>query len=86
MSVPSEKKTRKGLLRFAKLIGAEGDIKQLLKKWDVLLAHIPEGQEKIAMSKQAILEVQLLLDIHSEKHNGLTINNEVIIPGNNSRE
>jgi hypothetical protein len=77
----SEDKTRGRLIRFAKLIGAEEDLQQLFKKWDNILALVPEGQEKQAMSRQAILEVQSLLDIHAERHDGLTINDEVIIPG-----
>ncbi len=80
-NVTNEETYRKNLFRFANLIGAAGDLKQLFNKWDNILALIPEGQEKLAMSKQAILEVQTLLNIHAERYDGLTINNEVIIPG-----
>lgn len=80
----NEDKTREGLMRFAKLIGAEEDLKFLLSKWDNLLAQVDDSPEKIAMSRQAILDVQKLLDIHAEKYDGLTINNEVIVAGKKS--
>lgn len=75
----TEKETRQRLLKFARRIGAEADLQNLYDKWDRLIALAPPS-EKTEMSKMAILEVQSLLDIHAEDHDGLAINGEVIIP------
>jgi len=80
MPVKTEDKTRKQLFKFADLIGARSDLEQLFKKWDAVLPLVPAGSERQAMARTAILEVQRLLDIHAENHDGLTIGNEVIIP------
>jgi len=82
----NENKTRHQLFKFADLIGARADLEQLFKKWDAVLPLVPAGPEREAMSKTAILEVQRLLDIHSELHDGLTINNEIIVPGANKEK
>lgn len=76
-----EKETRQKLLQFAKKIGAKEDLQNLFDKWDRLIALAPPS-EKEEMSKIAILEVQSLLDIHAE--NGLTINDQIIIPPKNN--
>lgn len=76
-----EKETRQKLLQFAKKIGAKEDLQNLFDKWDRLIALAPPS-EKEEMSKVAILEVQSLLDIHAE--NGLTINDQIIIPPKNN--
>ena len=72
----TEKDTRKKLLDHAKRIGAEEDLKNLFNKWDRAIALAPPN-ERVDMSRLAILEVQALLDIHAE--DGLTINEEVVI-------
>lgn len=74
----TEKETRQRLLKFARRIGAEADLQNLYDKWDRLIALAPPS-EKTEMSKMAILEVQSLLDIHAEDHDGLAINGEVVI-------
>jgi hypothetical protein len=75
----SESKTRKGLMDYAKRIGAAEDLQHLFDKWDRAMALAPSSEKK-EMSKMAILEVQSLLDIHAEEHDGLTIDGEIIIP------
>ncbi|MFA5049008.1 MAG: hypothetical protein WC516_08345 [Patescibacteria group bacterium] len=75
----TELETRQKLLRFARRIGAEADLRHLFDKWDKLIALSPLS-EKFEMVKMAILEVQDLLDIHAEENEGLTINGEVIVP------
>lgn len=75
----NEEKTRKDLMVFAKRIGADEDLENLFRKWDHAIALAPPSEKK-EMSKMAILEVQLLLDIHAEKGDGLTIDGEIIIP------
>ena len=71
-----EKETREKLMRHAKRIGADKDLQNLFNKWDRAIALAPPN-EKVEMSKLAILEVQSLLDIYAE--DGLTINDEVLI-------
>lgn len=83
MARKTEAKTRKQLFKFADLIGARADLEQLFKKWDAVLPLVPEGPERKAMARTAILEVQRLLDIHAEKHDGLTIGGEVVVPAAN---
>ena len=73
----NEKETRYWLMEHAKRIGATNDLQHLFDQWDRAIALAPIS-EREAMSKAAILEVQKLLDIHGE--DGLTINNEVILP------
>ena len=75
----SEQETRKKLMAYAIAIGAGEDLEQLFKKWDMIIPTLPL-KEKVEASRLAILELQSLLDIHSEEGDGLTINNEVIIP------
>jgi len=67
----TEKQVRQGLLDYAKRIGADRDLQNLFDKWDRAIALAPDS-EKEDMSKAAILQVQALLDIHSD----LTINKE----------
>ncbi len=81
-AMKNEEKTRKGLLNFAKRIGAEEDLKDLFAKWDRAIALAPQN-EKTDMSRAAILEVQSLLDIYPT--DGLTINNEIVIPENQKK-
>lgn len=78
MKIKSEKEMREGLLRYAKKIGAEEDLKHLFSKWDRLIALAPPS-EKQEMAQAAVLEVQNFLDIHSEDHNGLTVDGKVVI-------
>jgi len=66
-------------LRFAKECGALEDLKQLFKKWDAIMALAPPN-ERQSMAHMAIIEIHRLLDIHADKHHGLTINGQVIIP------
>jgi hypothetical protein len=75
----TEKQTRYWLMEHARRIGAAKDLQDLFDKWDRTIALAPEN-EKDDMSKLAILQVQALLDIHAEEGDGLTINNEVVIP------
>ena len=86
MARKNEDKTRKQLFKFADLIGARADLEQLFRKWDAVLPLLPEGPERKAMARTAILEVQRLLDIHAESHDGLTIGNEIIIPAAAKKE
>lgn len=81
MKIKDEQVIRRELLVFAERIGAKEDLQNLFDKWDRSLALAPESEKK-EMSKIAILEVQSLLDIHAEKQDGLTIDNEIIIPAN----
>lgn len=83
MPVKTEGKTRKQLFKFADLIGARADLEQLFKKWDAVLPLVPVGPERQAMARTAILEVQRLLDIHAEQHDGLTIGDEIVVPAAN---
>lgn len=75
----TEKQTRYWLIEHAKRIGAAHDLQDLFDKWDRAIAFAPQS-EKEDMSKLAILQVQALLDIHAEEGDGLTINNEIVIP------
>ena len=78
MSLKGESQMRKELMEnYAKRIGAERDLQNLFNKWDRAIALSPES-ERLEMARLAILEVQALLDIHPV--DGLTINNEVVIP------
>ena len=74
----NESETRTKLMDYARAVGADQDLEQLFKKWDMIIATLPP-QEKQEASRLAILELQSLLDIHAEEGDGLTINNEVII-------
>ncbi len=76
----TEKETIYWLMEHAKKIGAQEDLKHLFGKWDRIILLAPEN-EKVEMSRMAILEIQTLLDIHPESGDGLTINNELIIEG-----
>jgi len=80
MKIKDEEIVRKELLAFAERIGAKEDLENLFNKWDRAIALAPESERK-DMSKMAILEVQSLLDIRAQ--DGLTIDNEVIIPAKN---
>ena len=75
----NESKTREGLMEHARRVGAHDDLQHLFDKWDRAIALAPPSEKK-EMSKMAILEVQSLLDIHAEDHDGLTIDGEIIIP------
>lgn len=75
----NEKETRNKIMNYAMAVGAGKDLEQLFKKWDMIIPTLPPD-EKVEASRLAILELQSLLDIHSEEGDGLTINNEVIIP------
>ncbi len=75
----NEDTVRKELLVHAKRIGAQEDLQNLFNKWDNAINLAPESEKK-EMSKIAILEVQSLLDIHAEKHDGLTVDGELVIP------
>ena len=80
----TERETRSKLLAHAKRIGAEEDLQELFNKWDRAIALAPPN-EKQEMSKMAILEVQMLLDINkAENYEGITINGEVIENGKKS--
>lgn len=76
MKVKTEKKVRQELLSYAKTIGALEDLEQLFHKWDTAIALASEN-ERLEMSRMAILEVQSLLDIYPDS--GLSINGQVII-------
>lgn len=78
MGLKTEKEVRKEMFEYARKIGAEKDLEQLIDKWDKLIALAPEN-EKTDMCRSAILAVQDLLDIRPERGDGLTINDEVII-------
>jgi hypothetical protein len=79
----NEKEIREGLMNHARRIGAQDDLQHLFDKWDRAIALAPPS-EKVDMARAAILEVQALLDIHAE--DGLTINNEIIIPSTSQGE
>lgn len=78
MKVMKEDETRQKILRFARRIGAEEDIKQLFNKWDKAIALAPLSERK-EMSTMAILEIQSMLDIHAEKGEGLTIDGKIVV-------
>lgn len=81
----TEEETRSGLLRHARRIGAEEDLLHLFDKWDRLIALAPPSEKK-EMSHMAILEVQMLLDIHAEENDGLTIDGKVVVPAKPKEE
>lgn len=82
----NEEETRTKLLRHARRIGAEEDLKNLFHKWDTAIALAPPS-EKEDMSKMAILEVQAMLDIGKYETDGLTINDDIIIaPGGKNED
>lgn len=81
MKVMKEDETRQKILRFARRIGAEEDIKQLFNKWDKAIALAPPSERK-EMSKMAILEVQSMLDIHAESGEGLTVDGKIVVSNN----
>lgn len=76
---PSEQFTRKRLMEYAKLIGAQEDLEQLFKKWDAIIP-LARPDERDDMARLAILEVERLLDVYSAQGDGLTINGQVVIP------
>jgi hypothetical protein len=76
-----EKEYREKITRFADMIGAREDLDQLLKKWDAIIPLAPPKERK-QMALMAILEVERLLDIHSELRDGLEVDGEIIIPAN----
>jgi|ETNvirenome_6_85_1030632.scaffolds.fasta_scaffold05145_10 hypothetical protein len=75
----TEEETRKKLMNYATAIGANQDLEQLFKKWDLIIPTLPPN-ERVEASRLAILELQGLLDIYADEGDGLTINGEVIIP------
>jgi hypothetical protein len=79
MKVIPENEFRKQLLSYAKRHGAEQDLQEEFNKWDRILALAPDN-EKADISKMGILAIQQLLDIHSEEHDGLTINGQIVVP------
>ena len=80
MPVKKEKEIRKELFEYARKVGAEQDLQELFNKWDKLIALAPPN-ERMEMSRMAILEVQDLLDItRAENFEGLTINGETVLP------
>jgi hypothetical protein len=79
----SEKEVREGLMNHAHRIGAQDDLQHLFDKWDRAIALAPSSEKK-EMSRAAILAIQALLDIHAE--DGLTINDEVVIPTTSGEE
>lgn len=70
---------RHRLMEYAKLIGAQEDLKQVFAKWDAILPLAPPG-ERAQMAHMAIMEVERLLDVYSAQGDGLTINGKVVIP------
>jgi hypothetical protein len=79
----NEQQVRKGLMDHAYRIGAQEDLQYMFDKWDRAIALAPESEKK-DMSRAAILEVQALLDIRAE--DGLTINDEIVIPMTSGRK
>jgi hypothetical protein len=79
MKVWNENDTRKRLLRFADLIGAREDLEHAFAKWDAVMKLAPPS-ERPATARQAILEIDRLLDTYSALSHGLTINGEIVIP------
>jgi len=77
--VLSEQITRQRLMKFAKLIGAQEDLEQLFKKWDVVIPLASPG-ERESMAYMAIMEIERMLDIYSAQNDGLTINGKIAIP------
>ena len=77
MPLKDENKTRTDMIERAKERHAEKDLQNLFNKWDRAIALAP-ASERVEMARLAILEVQSLLDIHPV--DGLTINDEVVIP------
>ena len=84
MKKKTEEEVRKGLMEHARRIGAQDDLQNLFDKWDRAIALAPPS-ERLDMSRAAILEVQALLDIHAEEE-GLTINDEIVIPATPGEE
>lgn len=73
----TESEIRKEFFERARELGFERDLQELFNKWDRALALAPPSEVQ-DMSRMAILEVQTLLCINPI--DGLTINDEVIIP------
>jgi hypothetical protein len=83
--IPSEQTTRQQLMKYAKLIGAQEDLKQLFKKWDTIIPLASPG-ERVSMAHMAIMEIERMLDIYSAQHDGLTINGKIVIPAAEKKE
>lgn len=81
----NEQDTRKRLMAYAKLIGAQEDLEQVFKKWDAIIPLAPLG-ERESMAHMAIMEVERLLDIYSAQNDGLTINGKTVIPAAEKKE
>ena len=75
--IDPEKATRRGFIEYARLIGAEEELKKLFHKWDTLMALAP-ADERAEMSKMGILEIQELL-LGNYVQDGLTINGEIVV-------
>jgi hypothetical protein len=59
--VLSEQETRPKLLKHARLVGCEGDMKLLFEKYDKLLRNCTNEQERQDISKLGCYEIYRLL-------------------------
>jgi hypothetical protein len=75
----TEEYTRHRLMKYAELIGAQEDLKQVFAKWDALIPLAPPN-ERVPMAHMAILEIERLLDVYSAQGDGLTVNGKIVIP------
>jgi hypothetical protein len=60
-TVLKEQETRKRLLKHAKLLGCEGDMKLIFEKYDKLLRNCTNDKERADISKLGAYEVYSLL-------------------------
>lgn len=72
--VMDEKETRKRLLKHARLVGCEPEMKMLLEKYDKLLRNCTNESERADISKLGAYEVYRLLGGGGE----LYINNQLV--------
>jgi len=73
----SEEKIRRNLRVRAMKLGATKELDKLFAKWDAFLAMV-DGQERLDAAKEAILEVQHLLNINPADQ-GLIIGDELVV-------
>ena len=79
--VMDEKKTRKRLLKHARLVGCEMDMKLLFEKYDKLLRNCTNDQERKDISKLGCWEMYSLLGRGGE----LYVNNQLVYSEKNEK-
>jgi hypothetical protein len=73
--VASEMETRKNILEYARSLNCEGDVIEILNKYDALLKNCTNEQERKAISVMGNIEMHRLL---SSDPGELIIDNKIV--------